>query len=177
MYISFSILSLSWTKTFIFKMDNFLQYLFWDKRNKLTHIIRDSDLCVILGWKLLTHAINAPESHSAVLHARQRHLQLIMQLSVLYLKPCGPQELPSYASWPYEYYHSGDSDISLTWKTFWKRYENNAVHNLENLKVSNGKSVMVDVDINLLVSKICCSNSDFTLNVVCPIVKSDIWRP
>jgi len=80
----------------------------------LTCVIRDSHFRVILGWKLLSHAINAVEWHSAVLCARRRPLQLIMCLSVLYLKPFGPQEPPLYASWLYECYHSGDSIISLT---------------------------------------------------------------
>jgi hypothetical protein len=132
----------------------------------LIHVVRGSDFCMILGWKLPTHAINAPEWHSAVLHASRRPLQLIMQLSVLYLKPCGPQELPLYASWLYEYYQSGDSNISLTWKTFWKRYENNAVYYLENLKVSNGK-----LRLKWSKSQVCHGNIGWILTQIC-----QCWR-
>jgi len=68
----------------------------------------------MLGWKLLSHATDAVEWHSAVFYVRQRPSQHIMWLNALYLKPSGPQELPSYASWLSEFYHSEASNISLT---------------------------------------------------------------
>lgn len=93
----------------------------------LLFLLGDQRFCIMLGWKLLSHATNAVEWHSAVLHVRQRPSQHIMSLNALYLKLYGPQALPSYASWLCECYHSEVSNISLTWKTFWKRYVHNDV--------------------------------------------------